>query len=76
MGTRQCSNYLGISLLSFLSKIYTRCLEKSHKDFIKPNLVDEQCGFHPGHSTTDKIFALWKVFKKSWEIAMKCVLTL
>ena len=54
----KCTNYRGISLISVPGKVYAKCLEKKCREIVEPKLTDAQCGFHPGRSTTDQIFAL------------------
>ena len=34
-----------------------------------PKLTVAQCGFRPGRSAMDQIFALQQIFEKSWEYA-------
>jgi len=46
-----------------------KCLEKRWREIYEANLNDTQCGFHPGHSTTDQNFTLQQIFEKSWEYA-------
>ena len=46
-----------------------KCLGKRCREINEPKLNDTQCGFHPGHSTTDQIFTLQQIFEKSWEYA-------
>ena len=67
--TSQCTNYRGISLLSLPGKVYAKCLERKCREIVKSKLEDGQCGFRPGRSTTDQIFALKQIFEKSWEYA-------
>ena len=68
---RKCTNYRGISLISVPGKIYAKCLEKKCSEIVEPKLTDAQCGFRPGRSTMDQIFALQQIFEKSWEYAKK-----
>jgi len=44
-------------------------LEKRCREIIEAKLNDTQYGFRPGRSTTDQIFTLKQIFKKSWEHA-------
>ena len=62
---KKCSNYRGISLLSLPGKVYAKCLEKRCREIVEPQLQDAQCGFCPGRSTMDQIFAFQQVFEKS-----------
>ena len=63
---RKCTNYRGISLISVPDKVYAKCLEKKCREIVEPKLTDAQCGVRPGRSTMDQIFALQKIFEKSW----------
>ena len=36
---------------------------------MQSKLDDGQCGFCPGHSTTNQIFIFRQIFEKSWEFA-------
>ena len=64
---KQYKNYRGISLLSLPGKVYAKCLERKCREIEESKLKDGQCGFRPGHSTTDQIFTLKQIFEKSWE---------
>ena len=66
---RKCTNYRGISLISVPGKVYAKCLEKKCREIVEPKLTDAQCGFRPGRSIMDQIFALQQIFEKSWEYA-------
>ena len=66
---KKCTNYRGISLISVPGKVYAKCLEKKCREIVEPKLTDAQCGFRPGRSTMDQIFALQQIFEKSWEYA-------
>ena len=66
---RKYTNYRGISLISVPCEAYAKCLEKKCREIVEPKLTDAQCGFRPGRSTMDQIFALQQIFEKSWEYA-------
>ena len=66
---RKCTNYRGIFLIRAPGKVYANCLEKKCREIVEPKLTDAQCGFRPGRSTMDQIFALQRIFEKSWEYA-------
>ena len=63
---KKCTNYRGISLISVPGKVYAKCLEKKCHEIAEPKLTDAQCGFRPGRSTIDQIFALQQIFEKLW----------
>ena len=66
---KKCANYRGISLLSLPGKLYAKCFEKRCRKIVEPQLQDVQCGFRPGRSTMDQIFAHQQIFEKLWEYA-------
>ena len=47
--------------------MYAKCRERKCREIVESKLEDGQCGFRPGHSTTDQIFNLKQIFEKSWE---------
>ncbi|KAL6484915.1 hypothetical protein MHYP_G00069600 [Metynnis hypsauchen] len=63
-----CGNYWGISLLSIAGKILARViLNRLILSVSEENLPEAQCGFRPGRSTTDMIFAVRQVQEKCKE---------
>ncbi|KAI8515959.1 hypothetical protein Bbelb_067720 [Branchiostoma belcheri] len=63
-----CGNYRGISLLSIAGKILARILlNRLISNVSESNLPEAQCGFRPGRSTTDMVFALRQVQEKCIE---------
>ena len=62
---KQCTNYIGISLLSLPGKVYAKCLERKCREIVESKLEDGQCGFRLGSSTTNQIFTLKQIFEKS-----------
>ena len=64
---KQRTNYRGISLLNLAGKVYAECLERKCREIVESKLEDGQSGFRQGRSTTDQIFTLKQIFKKSWE---------
>ncbi|GAB0086845.1 Reverse transcriptase domain [Sergentomyia squamirostris] len=67
---KDCANYRGISLLSLPGKVFAKVLETRCRAVVEPHLGDQQCGFRPGRSTTDQLFALKMILEKSWEYAI------
>ena len=55
--------------MSVRGKVYAKCFERKCHKIVEPKLTDAQCGFCPGQSPMDQIFALQLVFKKLWEYA-------
>ena len=45
------------------------CLERKCREIVESILEDSLRGFRPGRSTSDQIFTLRQIFKKSWEYA-------
>ena len=64
-----CCNYLGIILLSLPGKVYSRVLERRIQPIVEPQILEEQCGFRPGHGTLDQLYTLRRVLEGSWEFA-------
>ena len=54
----ECGNYRGITLLSLAGKVYAKVLQSRVQAIVEPSIAEEQCGFRPGRSTTDQVFAL------------------
>ena len=52
---RECSNYRGITQLSFPGKIYARVLERKCRTIVEPKTQDTQYGFRPGRGTTEPL---------------------
>ena len=63
------TNSKGISLISVPGKVYAKCREKKCPEIVEPKLTGAQCGFRPGRSSMDQIFALQQICEKSWEYA-------
>ena len=59
-------NYRGISLLSILSKIFTKCLNNRLVNWAEINnkMYEEQAGFRKGKSTIDQVFILQCLVQK------------
>ena len=66
---KKCTNYKGICSLSLHRKVYAKCPEKKGREIDEPRFQDAQCGFCPGVSIMDQIFALHQVFEKLWKYA-------
>ncbi|TWW62709.1 hypothetical protein D4764_04G0013560 [Takifugu flavidus] len=55
---RVCSNYRGITLLSFPGKVYSGVLERRVQRIVEPWIQEKQCGFRPGRGTEDQLYTL------------------
>ena len=68
-GNRQsCDNHRGISLLSIAGKILAKVLLNRLIDHLEDGvLLESQCGFRPGRSTADMIFAARQLQEKCQE---------
>ncbi|XP_038077400.1 uncharacterized protein LOC119745248 [Patiria miniata] len=63
-----CGNFRGISLLSIAGKVLARIiLNRLVTAISEENLPEAQCGFRPGRSTIDMIFAVHQVQEKCKE---------
>lgn len=60
-----CSNYRGITLLSVVSKVYERILEKRLKMAVEEQLEEAQSGFRKGRSVQDHIFSIKQMIEKN-----------
>ncbi|XP_026502255.1 craniofacial development protein 2-like, partial [Terrapene carolina triunguis] len=64
----ECGNYRGISLLSVGGKIIARIiLNHLIASFSEANLPESQCGFRPGRSTVNMVFAVRQIQGKCIE---------
>ena len=62
-----CGNYRGISLLSIAGKIFARVILNRLITLSEQILPEAQCGFRPGRSTVDMIFAVRQIQEKCIE---------
>ena len=62
-----CGNYRGISLLSIAGKIFARVILNRLTTISEQILPEAQCGFRPGRSTVDMIFAMRQIQEKCIE---------
>ena len=66
---RVCANYRCITLHSLPGKVYSKVLERRVHSIVEPQIEEEQCGFRPGHGTTDQLFTLTRILEGAWEYA-------
>lgn len=55
--------YTGISLLSLPRKIYARVMETTVHLLVKPQIQEEQCGFHICHGAMHQPYILSRILK-------------
>ncbi|WKY12572.1 hypothetical protein Q1695_003843 [Nippostrongylus brasiliensis] len=58
----ECSNYIGIKLISHTMQVYERLIDSRLRDMVE--IAQQQLGFMPGRSTTDAIFIARQVMEK------------
>ena len=59
--------YRGITLLSHITKLLERILDKRLRERVEHNLGEEQLGFRKGRGTTDGMFSLRQLVEKRLE---------
>ena len=64
---RDCSNYLGIMLLSTPGKVLNRILLERMKEAVDPKLLDQQVRFRRNRSCADQIASLRIIVEQSLE---------
>ena len=62
-----CNNYMGISLLSIVGKVFTRILLTRLQTLAARIYPASQCGFRAGRSTIDMIFTVRQIQEKCRE---------
>jgi hypothetical protein len=62
-----CSNYLGMSLLSASYKILSNILFSRLSPYIVEIIGDHLCGFQHNRSTADQMFCICQLLEKIWE---------
>ncbi|CAF4074483.1 unnamed protein product [Adineta steineri] len=62
-----CDNYRGISLLSVISKLFSRIILNRIQQLIDNQLLEAQSGFRPNRSTIDHIFILKMIMERRKE---------
>jgi len=62
-----CDDYIGISLLNTVGKVFARVLLGRLQTLPLPVHPESQCGFRSGWSTMDMIFSLRQLQEKSRE---------
>ena len=60
----KCENYQGISLLSNLSKVYAKILDKRMRKVTECKVLEVQGGFRKGRSSTNQLFAMRQLSEK------------
>jgi sorting nexin-29 len=61
-GTKsKCENYRGITLLPTAYKLFTNIIKYRLNEHVEEEMVEEQCGFRKGRSSTDAIFTVQQI---------------
>jgi len=67
----ECSNYRGVSLLNTAYKILSNILFARISQFAENIIGNYQCGFQKNRSTTNQIFMLRQILKKTKEFGIE-----
>ena len=62
-----CNNWMGITLLSLTSKVFSRIVLSRLTAVLEKALRPQQAGFRPGRSCSDHIFTLRQILEQSKE---------
>ncbi|KAL9983948.1 hypothetical protein ACROYT_G006197 [Oculina patagonica] len=65
--TTECTNWSGITLLSVVSKVFTRIILTRIQNAVDNQLRKEQAGFRKGRSCTEQIFTLRNIIEQCME---------
>ena len=65
--TTQCTNWRGITLLSVVSKVFTRVILARIQQAVDNQLRKEQAGFRKGRPCTEQIFTLMNIIEQCME---------
>ncbi|KAL9960159.1 hypothetical protein ACROYT_G033572 [Oculina patagonica] len=65
--TTECTNWRGITLLSVVSKVFTRIILTRIQNAVDNQLRKEQAGFRKGRSCTEQIFTLRNIIEQCME---------
>ena len=65
--TTECTNWRGITLLSVVSKVFTRIILTRIQQEVDRQLRREQAGFRKGRSCTEQIFTLRNIIEQCME---------
>ena len=66
-----CDNYRGIALLSICGKVLTRIIADRIQKGYNDQMMEAQCGFRGGRSTTDQMFTLRQVVERRREYGLR-----
>ena len=67
-GTKsKCENYRRITLLPTAYKLFANIIKNRLNEHLEDELVEEQCGFRKGSSSTDAIFTVQQIMEKRKE---------
>uniref|UniRef100_A0A914XPG8 Reverse transcriptase domain-containing protein n=1 Tax=Plectus sambesii TaxID=2011161 RepID=A0A914XPG8_9BILA len=72
--SRECKNYRGISLLSIVSKVFTKIIQSRLQKLREQTSREEQAGFRPNRGCVDQIFALRQLMEEQIRCGKRLVI--